>query len=219
VIVVDNISIRAGEFQLDDVSLQVSAGGYGVLMGKTGSGKTTLLESIIGLRPILGGKIVLNHRDVTVLKPAARGIGYVPQDGALFTTMTVRDQLALALTIRRVPSAAIRHRVTELAELLEITHLLHRRPRGLSGGERQRVALGRALSFRPRVLCLDEPLSALDDETRGTICDLLADVSRKTGVTTLHITHNVQEAELLADHMFRIQNGRVETVDRADLAS
>jgi ABC-type sugar transport system ATPase subunit len=218
VIVVDKISVRAGDFRLDNVSLHVPAGGYGVLMGKTGSGKTTILESIIGLRPITAGKILLDQRDVTDLKPAARGIGYVPQDGALFSTMTVRDQLALALTVRRVPAEVIRRRVEELAELLEISHLLHRRPRGLSGGERQRVALGRALSFRPRVLCLDEPLSALDDKTRTNICDLLVNVRQKTGVTALHITHNLQEAELLADYLFRIEHGRIEAVPCSDLA-
>jgi len=212
VIVVENMSVRAGDFKLENVSLCVPTGGYGVLMGKTGSGKTTVLESIIGLRSITSGKILLHDRDVTDLQPAARGIGYVPQDGALFSTMTVQDQIALALTIRRVSALAIRQRVKELADVLGITHLLHRKPHGLSGGERQRVALGRALSFRPRVLCLDEPLSALDDETRHQICELLANVRQVTGVTTLHITHNVHEAEMLADCRFRIQDGNIDEV-------
>lgn len=208
-IVVENISVHAGDFRLHDVSLTVPTGGYGVLMGKTGSGKTTILESVIGLRSVSRGRIVLHGRDVTRLKPAVRGIGYVPQDGALFSTMTVEEQIALALVIRRVDAATIQRRVAELAELLGISHLLKRRPRGLSGGERQRVALGRALSFRPRVLCLDEPLSALDDETRGQMCALLADVRQRTGVTTLHITHNLEEARKLGDCLFRIEGGRV----------
>lgn len=212
-IVIDSISVQAGEFRLDDVSLRIATGGYAVLMGKTGSGKTTILESIIGLRRVLSGRIWLHEREVTHLKPAVRGIGYVPQDGALFSKMTVEEQMGLALVIRRVPAAAIRVRVRELAELLGIAHLLHRRPRGLSGGERQRVALGRALSFRPEVLCLDEPLSALDDETRRQMCDLLAGIRVKTGVTTLHITHNLAEARVLADCLFRLENGRIEPVD------
>ena len=214
-IVVDAIAVQAGEFRLEDVSLRVPTGGYAVLMGKTGSGKTTILESVIGLRSVTRGRIWLDDREVTRLKPAVRGIGYVPQDGALFSKMTVAEQMGLALVIRRIPAAIIRQRVAELAELLGITHLLHRRPRGLSGGERQRVALGRALSFRPRILCLDEPLSALDDETRRQMCDLLAGIRVKTGVTTLHITHNLAEAHILADCLFRLEDGRIETIELA----
>jgi ABC-type sugar transport system ATPase subunit len=126
--------------------------------------------------------------------------------------MSVAEQIGLALVIRRVPRDVVQSRVIELAELLGIEYLLNRRPTGLSGGERQRVALGRALSFRPRVLCLDEPLSALDDETRHQMCQLLADVREHTGVTTLHITHNLQEAAALADQLFRLQRGRIEQV-------
>jgi ABC-type sugar transport system ATPase subunit len=182
-------------------------------MGKTGSGKTTILESIIGLRSVTGGRIWLHGREVTQLKPAVRGIGYVPQDGALFSRMTVQEQIGLALVIRRVPQEQVRRRVEDLADLLGITHLLQRRPKGLSGGERQRVALGRALSFRPRVLCLDEPLSALDDETRHQMCELLLRVNRATGVTTLHITHNLEEARKLADCVFRIEDGRIQIAE------
>lgn len=214
-IVVEAMTVQAGEFRLDDVSLRVPTGGYAVLMGKTGSGKTTILETIIGLRSATSGRIWLHDREVTHLKPAVRGIGYVPQDGALFSKMTVEEQLGLALVIRRVPAEAIRQRVRELAELLGIAHLVHRKPRGLSGGERQRVALGRALSFRPRILCLDEPLSALDDETRRQMCDLLDSIRVKTGVTTLHITHNLAEAQILADCLFRLEDGRIETIELA----
>ena len=210
---IDGLSVRAGDFHLEGVSLCVPTASYAVLMGKTGSGKTTLLESIIGLRSVTRGNIWLHERNVTHMKPAARGIGYVPQDGALFARMTVHEQIGLALTIRRVPADQVRDRVRELADLLGISHLLHRRPLGLSGGERQRVALGRALSFRPRVLCLDEPLSALDDETRHQMCELLLKVGRQTGVTTLHITHNIEEARKLADCVFRIEDGRVHTLE------
>ena len=164
-------------------------------MGKTGSGKTTILESILGLRTIDSGSIRLESRDVTRLDPALRGIGYVPQDGALFAGMTVRDHLAFAMRIRHFSKQAIDERVRELSELLEINHLLDRTPVGLSGGEGQRVALGRALSFRPRVVCLDEPLSALDSETRIQMCELLDHIRQKESATMLHVTHNLDEAK------------------------
>ena len=181
-----------------------------MLMGETGSGKTTLLEAVAGLKPILDGRILLGDRDVTHLKPAERDIGYVPQDGALFSTMSVEQQLGFALAIRRFSRAQIKRRVEELAELLHIQHLLNRSIHGLSGGERQRVALGRALSFRPATLLLDEPLSALDDATRERMYVLLKDIQEQTGVTTLHVTHSLDEAASLADCLFRIEGGKVQ---------
>ena len=209
----EGVTVVAGNFALREISFTIPTGGYGVLMGRTGCGKTTILESILGLRTIQAGRIRLGDVDVTELSPALRGIGYVPQDGALFMRMTVRRQLGLALDIRRVSAAQAAERVEEIADWLGITHLLERYPRGLSGGERQRVALGRALSFVPRVLCLDEPLSALDSETRQQMCELLGEVRQRTGVTTLHVTHNLDEAQRLADPLFRLADGRFERVD------
>lgn len=200
---VDKITAVAGDFVLRDFSLVVPEGEYGALMGRTGCGKTTLLEVIAGLKPVQAGRILLGGRDVTRLRPALRGIGYVPQDGALFTNLTVREHLAFALVIRRVSEAEIRERVAGLADMLGIEYLLERYPFGLSGGERQRVALGRALSFRPRVLLLDEPLSAVDEETREEMYGLLRTVHGETGVTVLHVTHNAEEARQLAQHVFR----------------
>lgn len=209
-----HISIRQGAFRLEGVSLEIPSGQYGVLMGKTGSGKTTLLEAICGLRPVAAGSIRLLERDVTALRPAARGVGYVPQDGSLFSQLTVREHLAFALVVRRWARAAVAHRVAELAGLLGIEYLLDRRPKGLSGGEIQRVALGRALAMRPGVLLLDEPLSALDEDTRGEMHELLLSVRRQTDVTVLHVTHNRSDAELLADRLFELHNGGVREVAR-----
>jgi len=207
-----HVAVRQGTFVLNDVSLEIPACRYGVLMGRTGSGKTTLLEAICGLRPVSAGSIRLMGRDVTRLKPAARGIGYVPQDTALFSTMTVRDHLAFALVVRRWSRRAIAARVDELAAMLGIGHLLDRRPRGLSGGESQRVALGRALAMRPGVLLFDEPLSALDDQTRHEMYDLLRSIRRQVAVTVLHVTHNRLEAEYLADRTFELSGGGVSLV-------
>lgn len=204
---VEDLSVRAGEFALDHISFTIPSGQYGVLMGKTGTGKTTVLEAICGLKKVLAGRILLEGEDVTHLKPGERGIGFVPQDGALFSTMTIREHLAFALVIRKWSRRKIDARVDELAELLGIERLLARRPDGLSGGERQRVALGRALASRPHVLCLDEPLSALDDETREEMYVLLRSVSEQTGVTALHITHNLHEAEALADKLIFLRDG------------
>tara|TARA_R110001592_G_scaffold174855_2_gene413803 strand:- start:765 stop:1433 length:669 start_codon:yes stop_codon:yes gene_type:complete len=207
-----DVSIQAGEFRLNSISLTIPTGEYGILMGKTGCGKTTLLEGVCGLKRVTTGTITLGDRDVTRLKPGERGIGFVPQESALFTTMTVYEHLAFALSVRGWKKPAIAARVDELASMLGISHLLQRFPFGLSGGESQRVALGRALSFRPRILCLDEPLSALDHDTRLEICDLLAEVQRTMGVTVLHITHDPNEASRLAHCIFRLDSSAIQAI-------
>ena len=207
---VEELSVRAGAFALRGVSFAVPAGAHAVLMGRTGSGKTTLLEAICGLRPVVGGTIHLQDNEVTHWPPARRGIGLVPQDAALFGHLTVREHLSFALSLRHWSREQIEARVVELAAWLGLTPLLDRPPRGLSGGEAQRVALGRALSFRPTILCLDEPLSALDEETRDEMGDLLRTLRTRTGATILHVTHNSAEAERLADRVFLLRDGRLE---------
>ena len=215
---VEALTVRAGTFEVRDISFEVPTGACGVLMGKTGSGKTTILEAIAGLKPILAGRIVLGEQDVTARKPAERNLGYVPQDGALFTTMPVREQLAFALTIRKAPPREIDRTVAELAQLLEIRHLLDRTITGLSGGEMQRIALGRALAFHPTTLCMDEPLSALDEETREGMYALLELIRERTGVTVLHVTHNLSEARRLADTVLILDDGAVRQVQPETLA-
>lgn len=210
----DNLSWHAGTFRLDGVSFSVPTGSYAVLMGRTGCGKTTLLEILCGLRPPAGGRVFIGERDVTDLPPGQRGIGYVPQDGAMFPTMTVREQIGFALAIRKQPAVEIAARVQELGDQLGIAHLLGRLPQHLSGGERQRVALGRALAAKPSVLLLDEPLSALDEELRDDLATLLKRVQRELGLTALHITHSGREAEQLADVLLRMEAGRVIEVQK-----
>lgn len=206
----DGVEVRAGSFRLESISVTIATGSYCVLLGKSGAGKTTLLEAICGLKAVHAGRILLFGRDVTALPPAQRGIGLVPQDGALFPTMTVRDNVAFALAIRKLDRLRIARRVEELAELLGIASLLGRRVTGLSGGEKQRVALGRALAFAPAILCLDEPMSALDDETRAEMIALLRTVRAETGVTTLHITHHLPEARALANICLVLRDGRLD---------
>ena len=208
-ITIENITIQQGAFALRNVSLAVPPRSYAVLMGRTGSGKTTLIEAICGLRPVHEGRILLAGRDVTCEKPAARNIGYVPQDSALFGTMTVRENLEFALLIRHWTRERIAARIDELAGWLGIGAILDRPTRRLSGGEAQRVALGRALAFNPPVLLLDEPLSALDEETRDEMVALLKSVRERTGVTTLHVTHNREDAERLADAVFILRDGAI----------
>ena len=206
----ENLCLRNGSFELNDLSATIPSESYGILMGRTGCGKTTILEAICGLRPhVFSGTIRLNDSDVTHLKPAERGIGYVPQDSALFETMSIFENVAFALRLRKWTETDIEKRVHELAELMGITTLLGRQPFGLSGGEAKRVALARALAASPGVLCLDEPLSALDEQTHGEICDLLSELHREINVTILHITHSSTEARRLGETFLRLEDGKL----------
>jgi ABC-type sugar transport system ATPase subunit len=208
----ENISWRADAFSLENVSFTVPAGAYAVLMGRTGSGKTSLIEILCGLRTPNRGSVRLDGRDVTLLPPNQRGIGYVPQDGAIFPTMTVRRQIGFALHMRRVADAEIATTVESLASELGITHLLDRKPQGLSGGEKQRVALARALAMKPAVLLMDEPLSSLDEETQADLIALLKRVQQEHRITVLHVTHSSRESAALADLVLRLENGKVTAV-------
>lgn len=204
-----NVSIRSGSFSLNNVSFRVETGQYAVLMGKTGMGKTTILEAICGLRSVASGSIIIQSTDVTRWSPSDRQIGYVPQDLALFPTLNVREHFEFALRLRHASKQQINQRTQELSEVLGVQHLLDRRIQGLSGGEAQRVALGRALAARPAVLLLDEPLSALDQTTRNEMQEWLLKVKQATGVTTLHVTHNIAEAETLADRRLVLAAGQI----------
>ena len=201
-----NLCLTSGAFSMSGVSLSLQAGEYVAIMGRTGQGKTTLLEAIAGLRPVTSGEVLIGGVNVTHLPPALRGVGYVPQDLALFPTMTVRENLAFALKVRQRPNPG---HIEALAEWLGIGPLLDRSVTALSGGEAQRTALGRALSFEPKVLLLDEPFSALDEDTRASMHSLMKRVREKTGVTVLHVTHNRSEAVALADRVVVLEDGKL----------
>lgn len=208
-IALENLCFSVGSFALNDVSLSIDKGEYFVLLGPTGSGKTLLIECLCGLNRIDSGRIVIEGTDVSGFEPRRRGIGYLPQDYALFPHKTVRQNVAFGLRGRGLSCAAIVARVDTLLEQLEVTALADRLPRKLSGGEKQRVALARALAIRPRVLVLDEPVSALDEQTRATLCRLLKRLQQETGTTTIHVCHGFAEMLTVADRVGIVQQGKI----------
>lgn len=193
-----------GGFSLRNVSLAVPSGAYAVLMGATGCGKTTLLEILCGLRRPQLGSVWLDGQDVTTWPPHERRVGYLPQDLALFPHRNVAFQIGFAPRLQGRPAVEIRELVEQLARDLGISHLLERFPENLSGGEKQRVALARALAANPRVLLLDEPLSALDEDTRAEATELLRQVQARHGLTVLHVTHSQAEARALGQVRLRL---------------
>jgi len=208
-ITLDSISWTApiGGFGLQGVCLAIPGNTYAVLMGSTGCGKTTLLEIICGLRTPRSGRILVDDQDVTHREPRHRGIGYVPQDLALFPAKRVRDQIAFPLKVRGLSDDG--KLIQQLVSELGIEHLQDRFPESLSGGEKQRVALARALAAQPKVLLLDEPLSALDEATHGTAMELLRNLQVKHSLTVLHVTHSPSEAAALGQMRLRLLGGRI----------
>ncbi|MEA3346058.1 MAG: tungstate ABC transporter ATP-binding protein WtpC [Chloroflexota bacterium] len=196
-------------FHLCDVDLDIADGEYFVILGPTGAGKTVLLETVVGLHLPRRGRIVLAGRDVTHIPPERRGIGFVYQDYALFPHLDVAGNIAFGLKLRGMDRSDIEERAAAISRLLGIEHLLHRRPRTLSGGEQQRVALARALVIEPELLLLDEPLSALDLETREGLQRELGRIHRELGTTTLHVTHDFEEAVALGDRIAVLKEERV----------
>lgn len=203
-ITVIDLCVTAGRFRLADVSFVIPAGVHAVLTGPSGAGKTTTLEAICGLRRIESGRIVIADKEVSELPPAERSIGFVPQDGALFPHLTVRENAGFALKIRGQSPAAVAARVSELANQLGLTSLLDRRVTDLSGGEKQRVALARAVACRPPVLLLDEPFSALDVSSRDLLRLHLQRLREQEGITILHVTHDPADADALATQVIAI---------------
>ena len=193
------------------VSLALTDGGITVVVGPSGSGKSTLVALVAGLLAPAAGRIVFAGRDMAAVPPEKRDVGVVFQSYALFPHLSVEDNVAFGLTTgrRRLPRRDLAPRVRELAALLGLTPLLARRPGELSGGERQRVALARALAPRPALLLLDEPLSALDASLRRQLRTEIAALLRRLGTTVLYVTHDQEEAMMLADHLVILQGGRV----------
>ncbi|HXY79874.1 MAG TPA: TOBE-like domain-containing protein [Gaiellaceae bacterium] len=208
-----NVTKRFGEFvAVDDVSIFVESGSLTALLGPSGSGKSTLLRVIAGLEVADAGDVFISGKEATALAPQKRGVGFVFQHYAPFTHMTVWDNVAFGLSIRRRPKNEIRARVAELLELVQLTGLGGRYPAQLSGGQRQRMALARALAPEPEVLLLDEPFGALDARVRKELREWLLRLHDEMHVTTIFVTHDQEEALELADSIVVMNEGRVEQV-------
>ena len=207
---VKGVSKLFGTFRaLDDVSIEFEDGGFYGLLGPSGSGKTTLLRLIAGFEYPDAGAITIGGEAVERLPAEKRDVGMMFQSYALFPNMNVFANVAFGLTVRRLPSAEIRARVGEALELVKLTGLEKRRPNELSGGQRQRVALARAIVIRPRVLLLDEPLSALDKALRTGMQVELKRIQREIGITTIFVTHDQEEALTLSDRIGVLRDGKL----------
>jgi ABC-type Fe3+/spermidine/putrescine transport system ATPase subunit len=207
---ISDLSLTAGNFRIDHLNLDLREGVFNILLGPTGSGKTLILESVIGLRPLARGRVVLGGKEIQNLPPEKRGIAYLPQDLALFPHLTVRENLRYGLRAQEKTSAEDENHLERVIEALKIRHLLERHPQGLSGGEKQRVALGRALAPSPRLILLDEPLAALDPALKSEIQQLLLSLQGALRFTALYVTHDLEEAYLLGDTISVLIDGRIE---------
>jgi ABC-type sugar transport system ATPase subunit len=204
-----NLSFQAGDFQVRDVSLDVGDGEYFVLLGPNGSGKTLLVSCLCGLIRAASGRIRIGGQDVTDWEPRLRHIGYVPQDYGLFPHLDVGGNITFALRASGWSSLEAIRRAEDLVATLHLARLLGHAPATLSGGERQKVALARALAIQPKLLVLDEPVSALDGPTRAEVLEQLRAVQRQFAVTTIHVCHSIDEALAVADRAGVMIDGRL----------
>ena len=212
----ENLSRDWKEFKINNISLEINESDYFIFLGPSGSGKTMLLELIAGMWSPDSGKIFMDGKDVTMQPPEKRGVGFVYQNYMLFPHKTVFENIAFGLNIRKVDKKEIQLQVEEMMDLFGITKLSNRLPRTLSGGEQQRTALARALIIHPKVLLMDEPLSALDRITREELIQEFKRIHKKFEVTIIQVTHNFDEALQLADRIAIIKEGTVSQVGNTD---
>ncbi|VQV89710.1 spermidine/putrescine import ATP-binding protein PotA [Streptococcus pneumoniae] len=210
----DNIQIKYGDFvAIDNLNLDIHEGEFFTFLGPSGCGKSTTLRALVGFLDPSSGSIEVNGTDVTHLEPEKRGIGIVFQSYALFPTMTVFDNIAFGLKVKKVAPDVIKAKVSAVAAKIKISdQQLQRNVSELSGGQQQRVALARALVLEPKILCLDEPLSNLDAKLRVDLRKELKRLQKELGITTLYVTHDQEEALTLSDRIAVFNNGYIEQV-------
>lgn len=213
---IENLSKDWKEFKIDNINLEVNENEYFVFLGPSGSGKTMLLELIAGMWSSDSGKVYMNNIDVTNFPPEKRGVGFVYQNYMLFPHKTVFENIAFGLTLRKVEKQQIKIEVEELMNLFGISNLSNRLPRTLSGGEQQKTALARALIIHPKVLLMDEPLSALDRKTREELIQEFRRIHKKFNITIIQVTHNFDEALQLADRIAIMKKGKISQVGTTD---
>jgi len=209
----ENIHKKCGDFNLKDINLEINHGEYFVILGPTGTGKTVVLETIAGRYTPENGDIKFKNNLITSKYPEERNIGFVYQDYALFPHLTVEENILFGLKIKKASESEKKDKLSEMTELLQINHLKERYPKTLSGGEKQRVALARALVLSPSILLLDEPLSALDPNTKKRLQEDLRKIHSKLETTTLHVTHDFNEALALADRIAIMHEGKITQID------
>lgn len=209
-----NVQISYGDFvAVDDLNLEIKEGEFFTFLGPSGCGKSTTLRTLVGFIDPSKGNIIVDDKDITRLAPEKREIGIVFQSYALFPTMTVYDNIAYGLKIKKLPKSEIDAKVNEIAQKIKISDKqLQRNVSELSGGQQQRVALARALVLEPKILCLDEPLSNLDAKLRVDLRLELKRLQRDLGITTLYVTHDQEEALTLSDRIAVFNNGYIEQV-------
>lgn len=209
----NGLTKRLEDFSIKDINLEIKEGEYFVILGPTGTGKTILLELIAGLQTPESGQILYGSRDITASPPEERNIGMVYQDYMLFPHLNVEDNILFGLKVRSFDREKQKQRLYDIVDLFGIEHLLERDVSTLSGGEKQRVALSRALITTPGILLLDEPLSALDPETQGKFQKELQNLHQELKTTTIHVTHDFDEALKLGDRIAVMRDGRIVQVD------
>jgi multiple sugar transport system ATP-binding protein len=202
-----------GVVAVSDVNLEIRDKEFIVLVGPSGCGKSTTLRMIAGLEEISEGELYIGDRLVNDIAPKDRDIAMVFQNYALYPHMTVFDNMAFGLKLRKVPKAEIERKVNEAAKTLDLTHLLDRKPKAMSGGQRQRVALGRAIVRSPKVFLLDEPLSNLDAKLRAQMRTEIAKIHKKLGTTFIYVTHDQTEAMTMGDRIVCMKDGFVQQID------